>query len=103
MAAKEDLRMLINRWRTLLIVFLTVNGFACAASHPRGIAPVPSAPGTPVFSVTPLGPIDLGPTAVGVNTPHSSPAPLQVSNPGTADLMVAPHFTSAEFGFTFES
>jgi hypothetical protein len=55
------------------------------------------------FSVSPSGTIDLGPSAVGVNTPHAFPVPIFVTNTGTAGLNIAPSFSNFEFGFTAES
>jgi hypothetical protein len=55
------------------------------------------------FNVSPAGTIDLGPSAVGVNTPHAFPVPIIVSNTGTANLNIAPSFSNFEFGFTAES
>jgi hypothetical protein len=95
--------MLMNRWQTLLIVFLILNGFAGAKNRARSIVSKPSAPGTPIFSVSPSGTIDVGPSAVGVEISHGFPAPLDVSNTGTADLIVTPSFSSSEYGFTAES
>jgi len=60
--------------------------------------------GTPGFSTTPPSPIDLGPSAVGVTTPHAFPQPLQINNPGTAPLSISgSSFTPFEAGFTAES
>jgi hypothetical protein len=60
--------------------------------------------GTPGFSTTPASPIDLGPSAVGVTTPHAFPQPLQINNPGTAPLSISgSSFTPFEAGFTAES
>jgi hypothetical protein len=59
--------------------------------------------GTPVFSVSPSGTLDLGPSAIGVNSPHAFPVPMRISNLGSANLTVTPSFTSADYGFTAES
>jgi hypothetical protein len=60
--------------------------------------------GTPGFSTTPPSPIDLGPSAVGVTTPHAFPQPLQINNPGTAPLSISgSSFTPFEATFTAES
>lgn len=60
--------------------------------------------GTPGFSTTPASPIDLGPSAVGVTTPHAFPLQLQINNPGTAPLSISSFsFTPPEAGFTAES
>lgn len=60
--------------------------------------------GTPGFSTTPPSPIDLGPSAVAVTTPHAFPQPLQINNPGTAPLSItSSSFTPFEATFTAES
>lgn len=60
--------------------------------------------GTPGFSTTPPSPIDLGPSAVGITTPHAFPQPLQINNPGTAPLSISSFsFTPFEANFTAES
>ena len=60
--------------------------------------------GTPGFSTTPPSPIDLGPSAVGITTPHAFPQLLQINNPGTAPLSISSFsFTSFEANFTAES
>ena len=60
--------------------------------------------GTPGFSTTPPSPIDLGPSAVGITTPHAFPQPLQINNPGTAPLSISGFsFTPFEANFTAES
>ena len=60
--------------------------------------------GTPSFSTTPPSPIDLGPSAVGVTTPHAFPQPLQINNPGTATLAISSlSFSPFDAAFTSES
>jgi hypothetical protein len=59
---------------------------------------------TPSFSTTPPSPIDLGPSAVGVTTPHASALPIQINNPGTATLAISSlSFSSFDAAFTSES
>jgi hypothetical protein len=60
--------------------------------------------GTPGFSTTPASPIDLGPSAVGMTTPHAFSLQLQINNPGSAALSISSFsFFPAEAGFTAES
>ncbi len=60
--------------------------------------------GTPSFSTTPPSPIDLGPSAVGMTTPHAAALPIQMNNPGTATLSISSFgFSSFEAAFTSES
>ncbi len=47
------------------------------------------AQGTPGFTTTPASPIELGPSAVGMTTPHGGAVPIQINNPGTAPLVVS--------------
>ena len=99
--------MLVNKFRSLLSVFFILMGTAGAVNNSGRLLSRPIATmvlqGTPVFSVSPSGPVDLGPSAIGVNTPHGFPVSIFISNLGSADLMVAPSFTSSEYGFTAES
>ncbi|MGC2742598.1 MAG: hypothetical protein WA672_05375 [Candidatus Angelobacter sp.] len=82
-------------------------GSTCSA---HGLAQLPAGfrlmlfQGTPSFSTTPPSPIDLGPSAVGVTTPHAFPQPLQINNPGTATLAISSlSFSSFDAAFTSES
>ncbi len=99
--------MLRNKFRSLLSVFFILMGTAGAVNNTGRLLSRPIAAmvlqGMPVFSVSPSGPVDLGPSAIGVNTPHGFPVSIFISNLGSADLMVAPSFTSSEYGFTAES
>ena len=59
---------------------------------------------TPSFSTTPPSPIDLGPSAVGMTTPHAFALPIQINNPGTATLSISSlSFSPPEAAFTSES
>src|SRR6478672_12050495 len=84
--------------------------FAGATFSAHGLAQLPAGfrpmlfQGAPSFSTTPPSPIDLGPSAVGMTTPHAFPQPLQINNPGTAPLSISgSSFTPFEAGFTAES
>lgn len=59
--------------------------------------------GIPGFSITPAPPIDFGPSAVGETTPHASPIPLSINNPGTATLTISGFSLPPEFAFTSET
>jgi hypothetical protein len=60
--------------------------------------------GAPGFTTTPASPIDLGPSAVGMTTPHAAALPIQMHNPGTATLSISSFsFSSFEANFTAES
>ena len=92
--------------RVIVAVVITA-GSTCSA---HGLAPLLAGfrpmlfQGTPGFSTTPPSPIDLGPSAVGVTTPHAFPQPLQINNPGTAPLSISgSSFTPFEATFTAES
>ena len=91
-----------NRFLSLLILCLAMNGAAVAGAISRG-ATQDAHMVLQAFSVSPAGTIDLGPSAVGVNTPHAFPVPIFVQNTGTADLNIAPSFSNFDFGFTAES
>jgi hypothetical protein len=58
-------------------IAIAITGSACWAQ------------GTPGFTTTPASPVELGPSAVGMTTPHGGPVPLQINNPGTAPLVVS--------------
>ena len=76
----------------LILAVVIVTGSTCSANtlaqHPAGFRPM-LFQGTPGFSTTPASPIDLGPSAVGMTTPHAFPQPLQINNPGTAPLSIS--------------
>src|SRR5579871_5112796 len=61
------------------------------------------AQGTPGFTTTPASPIELGPSAVGMTTPHGGPVPLQINNPGTAPLVVSGFNFPPGVAFTSET
>lgn len=91
-----------KRFCSLLILLVALNAGAIAGTLPH----IASLSGTMLFqafSVRPSGTIDLGPSAVGVNTPHAFPVPIFVQNVGAADLNIAPSFSNNDFGFTAES
>ena len=84
--------------------------FAGATFSAHGLAQLPAGfrpmlfQGAPSFSTTPPSPIDLGPSAVGMTTPHASALPIQMNNPGTALLSISSFsFSSFEANFTSES
>jgi len=92
----------------VVFAVIIVSGATCSA---QTLARLPGSvfrpmlfQGTPGFSTTPPSPIDLGPSAVGVTTPHAFPQSLQINNPGTAPLSISGStFTPFEAGFTAES
>jgi hypothetical protein len=91
----------------VILAAVVVVGSTCSA---HGLAQLPAGfrpmlfQGTPGFSTTPPSPIDLGPSAVGVTTPHAFPLQLQINNPGTAPLSISSFsFTPFEATFTAES
>jgi hypothetical protein len=89
----------------LVVVIITGSTYSAHAlpQLPAGFKPM-LFQGTPGFSTTPPSPIDLGPSAVGVSTPHAFPQPLQINNPGTATLSISGFsFTPFEATFTAES
>jgi hypothetical protein len=104
---RRGFEMLTNRWLTSLIVFLALHGLAGAENRTHILVSKSGAPilaqGTPAFNVSPSGTIDVGPSAVGVEIPHSGAVSMQISNTGTANLMTTPSFSSMEYGFTAES
>jgi hypothetical protein len=61
------------------------------------------AQGTPGFTTTPASPIELGPSAVGMTTPHGGPVPIQINNPGTAPLVVSNFVFPLGAAFTSET
>src|SRR5882724_8092052 len=90
-------------------LLILVAGCACAGQPFHQLAPhsvflsmvLQAAPG---FSTTPPSPIDLGPSAVGMTTPHAAALPIQMHNPGTATLSISSFsFSSFEANFTAES
>lgn len=91
-----------NRFFSLLIFILVLKAAAIAGTLSH-MASLDASMLFQAFSVRPSGTIDLGPSAVGVNTPHAFPVPIFVQNTGTADLNIAPSFSNFEFGFTAES
>jgi hypothetical protein len=95
--------MLLCRLQSVLIVSLILSGTAGARNVISKPAAMMFMQGTPGFSVNPVGPVNLGPSAVGVETSHGFPVPIKVTNVGTADLTITPSFTSDDFGFTAES
>jgi hypothetical protein len=91
----------------VIIATVVVAGSTCSAHAlaqlPAGFRPM-LFQGTPSFSTTPPSPIDLGPSAVGMTTPHASALPIQMTNLGTAPLSVSSFgFSSIEAAFTSES
>ena len=90
------------RFCYLVILCLAMNGVALAGPVSGGITQ-DARMIFQAFSVQPSGTIDLGPSAVGVNTPHAFPVPIFVTNTGTASLNIAPTFSNFDFGFTAES
>lgn len=89
------------------LAVLVITGSTCSshalAKLPAGFRPM-LFQGAPSFSTTPASPIDLGPSAVGMTTPHAFPLPLQMNNPGTATLSISSFsFSSFEASFTSES
>jgi hypothetical protein len=97
-------------WRAgrLVVLLGALSAFASGTAYGRALSPpLPASPwviqGSPNFSAPP-GPIDLGPSAVGMNTPHAFPTELTITNTGTA-LLTAPSFTfnPPEATFTAES
>ena len=92
----------------VILAVVIVSGSTCSA---QTLARLPGSgfrpllfQGTPGFSTTPPSPIDLGPSAVGMTTPHAFPQPLQINNPGTAPLSISSSsFTPFEASFTAES
>jgi len=105
-SAREFMRLGIVLHGLILAVVI-VTGSTCSANTlaqlPAGFRPM-LFQGTPGFSTTPASPIDLGPSAVGMTTPHAFPQPLQINNPGTAPLSISgSSFTPFEAGFTAES
>jgi hypothetical protein len=96
-----------NRFCHVMLAVVIVTAAACSAhalAHlPAGFAPM-LFQATPSFSTTPPSPIDLGPSAVGVTTPHASALPIQINNPGTATLAISSlSFSSFDAAFTSES
>jgi len=90
-----------NRFCSLLVFLLAFNTGAIAGTLPH-TASLNGSMLFQAFSVRPPGTIDLGPSAVGVNTPHAFPVPIFVTNTGATGLNIAPSFTG-DFGFTAES
>jgi hypothetical protein len=91
-----------SRFCSLLAFLLALNAAAIARTLPH-MASLSGSMLFQAFSVRPSGTIDLGPSAVGVNTPHAFPVPIFVQNVGAADLNIAPSFSNNDFGFTAES
>jgi hypothetical protein len=91
----------------VILAIVVIAGSTCSAHGlpqlPAGFRPM-LFQGTPGFSTTPPSPIDLGPSAVGMTTPHASALPIQMNNPGTATLSISSFdFSSFEAAFTSES
>jgi hypothetical protein len=102
MLCHEEGIMSSRRFCSSLVLLLALNAAAIAETLPQ-MASLSGSMLFQSFSVRPSGTIDLGPSAVGVNTPHAFPVPIFVTNTGTADLNIAPTFSNFEFGFTAES
>lgn len=93
--------------RRAILAVLVITGSACSARTlaglPAGFRPM-LFQAAPSFSTTPASPIDLGPSAVGMTTPHASALPIQMNNPGSATLSISSFsFSSFEAAFTSES
>lgn len=93
--------------RRAILAVLVITGSACSAhtlaGPPAGFRPM-LFQGTPSFSTSPPSPVDLGPSAVGMTTPHAAALPIQLNNPGTAALSISSFsFSSFEAAFTSES
>ena len=87
----------------LAIVTGSTSSAHTLAGLPAGFRPM-LFQGTPSFSTTPPSPIDLGPSAVGMTTPHAGALPVQFNNTGTAALSISSFsFSSIEAAFTSES
>ncbi len=91
----------------VILAVVIVTGSTCSAHAlaqlPAGFRPM-LFQATPSFSTTPPSPIDLGPSAVGMTTPHASALPIRIDNPGTATLSISSFsFSSFEAAFTSES
>ena len=91
----------------VILAVLVITGSTCSAHTlaklPAGFTPM-LFQATPSFSTTPASPLDLGPSAVGMTTPHASALPIQMNNPGTATLSISSFsFSSFEAAFTSES
>jgi hypothetical protein len=103
---RDPMRLGIAVCRVILAVFVITGSTSSAhtlAGLPAGFRPV-LFQGTPSFSTTPPSPIDLGPSAVGMTTPHAAALPVQFNNPGTATLSISSFsFSSIEAAFTSES
>lgn len=89
------------------LAVLVITGSTCSshalAKLPAGFRPI-LFQGAPSFSTTPASPIDLGPSAVGMTTPHASALPIQMNNPGAATLSISSFsFSSIEASFTAET
>ena len=91
-----------HRFCYLFVLCLAMNGVALAGPVSGGVTQ-DARMIFQAFSVRPTGTIDLGPSAVGVNTPHAFPVPIFVTNTGTAGLNISPTFSNFDFGFTAES
>jgi hypothetical protein len=96
-----------NRFCRVMLAVVIVTAATCSA-HALGRPPAGFRlmlfQATPSFSTTPPSPIDLGPSAVGVTTPHASALPIQINNPGTATLAISSlSFSSFDAAFTSES
>lgn len=92
----------------VILAVVIVSGATCSAPALARLSGSGFRPmlfqGTPGFSTTPPSPLDLGPSAVGITTPHAFPQPLQINNPGTAPLSISGFsFTPFEANFTAES
>jgi hypothetical protein len=89
------------------ILFVLIAGSICGARTISLAGPNVAAftlmQGVPGFTTIPASPIDLGPSAVGVTTPHASPLPLQINNPGTAPLAVTNFIFPLGAAFTSET
>ena len=91
----------------VILAVLVITGSTCSAHAlaklPAGFTPM-LFQGAPSFSTTPPSPIDLGPSAVGMTTPHASALPIQMNNPGAATLSISSFsFSSFDANFTSES
>ena len=82
-------RAIATLWWVAIVV--VIGGSACWAQ------------GTPGFTTTPASPVELGPSAVGMTTPHGGPVPLQINNPGTAPLVVSNFVFPLGAAFTSET